>query len=366
MSAYKHSLETVPRGQAECQWYPPRNKQRPQAVIVFFPGNPGLVEYYPPFLHKLQSLIPASYGLISIGHVGHSLSLSFQTQNLTLAEQIQVKVEFVQKLRKELDLWRKEDQGRAGGRGDGGQTMIGLMGHSVGAEIAVQTIRGVEHPEKPLAVTSDDAKQQQQPAEQPAFRITAAFLLFPTLAHIARTPNAQRLRPLFHSPLLELAPILVLLFKPVFLMIHLVYWLFPSTRNAQTSSIYAPNPTTITMLETPIVLSHVLRLARSEMETICEPDLEWYTRNGQSGSGRVFSYWGANDGWVGKEGDAVKRALKGVESSDSNMENEDSEMVERVIDCSDNVPHAFCLAHSNIIAEKVAAWIKHAFKQKSL
>ncbi|KAJ9095338.1 hypothetical protein QFC21_005704 [Naganishia friedmannii] len=386
-AAYKHSLDTVPRGQAECQWYPPRNQKRPKAIIVFFPdaattGNPGLVEYYPPFLHKLQSLIPASYGLISLGHVGHSLSLSFQTQHLTLTEQIQVKIEFVQKLRKELDAWR-EEEGQV--KGDAGKTMIGLMGHSVGAEIAVQTIRGLEEPERAVSTS-----QQSKDATQPKQRITAAFLLFPTLANIAQTPNARRLRPLFHSPLLELAPVLVLLLKPIFLVIHLAHWLFPSLRQPATSSssIYAPNATTITMLETPIVVSHVLRLARSEMETILDPDLEWYNRNGQAGNGRVYSYWGANDGWVGKQGDAVKRALRGEDDRAESTRGEEEEygMVERVIDCQDNIPHAFCLgeqyisncrgigadpafgmiAHSDMIAEKVAEWVKHAFKQKQL
>lgn len=256
-----------------------------------------------------------------MGHVGHSLSLSFQTQALTLNEQIQVKVEFISKLRQELDAWAKET------REEGATpTMIGLMGHSVGAEMAVQTLRGLE---------------ESQSATQ---KITAAFLLFPTLAHIARTPNARRLAPLFRSPLLELAPVLLMLFKPIFLLINLVYYLIPSTRNAQSSSIYAPNPITVTMLETPIVVSHVLRLARSEMETIREPDLEWYRKNGQDGNGRVFSYWGANDGWVGTEGDAVKVALKGEQEEESL----DANAVARLIDCKDNIPHAFCLGESTI------------------
>lgn len=313
-------------------------------------GNPGLVEYYPPFLHRLRSLIPPSYGLISLGHIGHSLTLSFQTQHLTLREQIQVKVEFVEKLRKELDAWREEEQaeGGGGGKGDSGQTMIGLMGHSVGAEIAVQTIRGLEEPERAIStITTDPSNGNARLEKQPQQRITAAFLLFPTLAHIAKTPNALRLRPLFHSPLLELAPLLVVLLKPIFLIIHLAYWLFPSLRQPATSSssIYAPNPTTITMLETPIVVSHVLRLARSEMETILEPDLAWYARNGQAGNGRVFSYWGAHDGWVGKEGDAVKRVLRGEKESAESEEvhGDDEGTVERVIDCQDNIPHAFCL-----------------------
>ncbi|GHJ89399.1 hypothetical protein NliqN6_5801 [Naganishia liquefaciens] len=334
--AYKHALDKVPRGQAECQWYPPKDGTRPKAIVVFFPGNPGLVEYYPPFLSKLQSLIPRSYGVLSMGHVGHSLSLSFQTQALTLNEQVLVKVDLVTKLRQEVDAWAQESGY------EGAPIQIGVMGHSVGAEIAVQTMRAVE-------------------SESPSSAITASFLLFPTLAHIARTPNALRLAPLFRSPLLELVPVLLMLFKPIFLLINLVYYLFPSTRNAQSSSIYAPNPITVTMLETPIVVSHVLRLARSEMQTIRDPDLDWYRKNGQDGNGRVFSYWGANDGWVGREGDAVKVALRGEQEQASA-----GEEVTRLIECKDNIPHAFCLAHSDFIASKVADWVTHAFKQKRL
>jgi hypothetical protein len=300
------------------------------------------VEYYPPFLHKLQSLIPQSYGLLSLGHVGHSLTLSYQTQALTLNEQIAVKVEFVQKLGRELDAWATEE--------GGGKTLVGLMGHSVGAEMAVQTIRGVEQSTAPAEL--NDAKDNDDTltlVNTPSTHIDAAFLLFPTLAHIARTPNALRLRPLFHSPLLELAPVLLMLLKPVFLILHLVWYLFPSTRNAQSASIYSPNPITVTMLETPIIVSHVLRLAKSEMETILEPDLDWYARNGQAGNGRVFSYWGANDGWVGKEGDAVKLALEG-EQEDSERE-EEKDVVARLIECEDNIPHAFCLGKPSVMGE---------------
>lgn len=38
---YKHALDKVPRGQAECQWYPPRDGHRPKAIVVFFPGTHG-------------------------------------------------------------------------------------------------------------------------------------------------------------------------------------------------------------------------------------------------------------------------------------------------------------------------------------
>jgi hypothetical protein len=283
-------------------------------------GNPGLVEYYPPFLRSLQSLIPKSYALLSMGHVGHSLSLSFQTEALTLDQQVSVKFDFLEKLRGELDTWALEEES-AGGAG----TMVGLMGHSVGAEMAVRTMRLLESTED----------------KTPSTRITAAFLLFPTLAHIARTPNGHRLAPLFHSPLLELAPLLLTLLKPLFLLLNLLHYLIPSLATSS-SSIYAPNPTTLQFLETPIVVSHVLRLARSEMESIKEPDLDWYARNGQAGNGRVFSYWGADDGWVGKEGDAVKEALRGEQEEKS-----DEEGVTRLIECKDNIPHAFCLGESS-------------------
>lgn len=269
------------RGTVDVNWYPPRSeKRRIDAIIVFFPGNPGLIDYYGPFFDHLHSLIPETSAIASISHVGHCPQRSARGEPLTLDEQISVKSEFVQCLFDEIPE----------------STRVSLMGHSVGAEMCVQVMK-------------------RNPA------VHAAYLLFPTLAHIARTPNGRRLQPIFHAPLLQLLPLFAYLLRPIVALLQL--W---SPRTS--SSIYDPHPVTLSLLASPPVISHVLHLARSEMKTITSPDLHWYATNRD----RIWSYWGADDGWVSNQGDDIKAILQGDH--------------ERLVDCADNIPHAFCLGES--------------------
>lgn len=181
--------------------------------------------------------------------------------------------------------------------------------------------------------------------------INAAFLLFPTLAHIAQTPNGRRLQPIFHTPLIQLLPFLCYIIKPLVWLLRLASTLSKPT----SSSIYAPNRTTLSMLNSPSTVHHVLRLARSEMETINTPDFAWYTTEMKREQCRLWSYWGKNDGWVADKGDEIKAILKGGGRGRTEEEtSREAEMEERtpllaggvgeqVVDCVDSVPHAFCL-----------------------
>lgn len=267
------------RGAVDVHWYPPRHeKQRLDAILVFFPGNPGLIDYYNPFFDRLRRLIPETHGIVSISHVGHSPQHHIAGPPLTLDEQIEIKSDFVRCLLDEVSPR---------------PVKISLMGHSVGAEMCIQVMKRNK-------------------------AIDAAYLLFPTLAHIAQTPNGRRLQPIFHTPLLQLLPIFAYLLRPIVALLRL--W-----NPRSSSSIYAPHPVTLSLLASPRVISHVLHLARSEMKTITSPDLDWYAQNRD----RIWSYWGADDGWVGGEGDDIKAILQGDH--------------EQLIDCADNIPHAFCL-----------------------
>jgi hypothetical protein len=78
------------------------------------------------------------------------------------------------------------------------------------------------------------------------------------------------------------------------------------------------------------------------MSTIKAPDLDWYRQQRK----RIWSYWGEPDGWVGMQGDVVKRVLRGGKGEGERVEGEHEEHAEQsgqVIDCVDNIPHAFCL-----------------------
>jgi pimeloyl-ACP methyl ester carboxylesterase len=274
-----------------------------------------LASYYIPFLTTLRKLIPVSTALITLSHVGHCPSLAHPKRALTLDEQADAKVEFLNSIWEELSLLRvqEEEEDYHPGR-------IGLIGHSVGAEIAVLVDRKLR----------DDRYSDAADTVTLALPSFGLFLLFPTLSNIARTPNAVRLAPLFHAPLLQFLPWLSILIQPL-----LYAFLIVAKVCKGSSSIYAPNETTLSFLLSPRTISHVLRLAASEMKSIREPDMAWYRKNRE----RIWTYWGIGDGWVGREGDDMKVVLRGTEG---HVEEESSE-VSQVVDCTDNVPHAFCL-----------------------
>jgi pimeloyl-ACP methyl ester carboxylesterase len=217
---------------------------------------------------------------------------------------------------------------------------ISLIGHSVGAEIAVQTMRRL-----------DDHLETSSPPDHKIpkpFEMNASLLLFPTIAHIAQTPNGRKLRPIFHAPLIHLLPVLCYFIHPLIQVVRLALSLVPtSTSPSGTtgSSIYAPNATTLRFLSSPTTVKHVLHLAQSEMVSITRPDLAWYENN----TSRLWSYWGKEDGWVGGQGDEVKRVLRGgdgVVVDDQEGEQQGTEAIGRVVDCVDSIPHAFCLGGS--------------------
>jgi hypothetical protein len=296
-----------------------------------------------------------------------------------LNEQVEAKCEFVSVVRAELDALRRDE-----GEGQGQSVTVGLMGHSVGAEICVRVDRRLRDGLDTFSSSFGSTTSSSTPA------IHALFLLFPTLAHIAQSPNGRRLRPMFNAPLIQIVPWLSLLLRPI---LYVLLVLSRSTNvdgPSSSSSIYAPNPTTLSFLLSPRTISNVLHLAASEMDSILEPDLTWYARE----KGRIWSYWGVNDGWVGERSEELKTVLGGdhlggggvdghvvEDADDREIDGVPSDQAQVVV-CVDNVPHAFCLgksrsrsrvvrsvrvltgrvsgttAHSDVIADKVGSWLK--------
>jgi hypothetical protein len=121
-------------------------------------------------------------------------------------------------------------------------------------------------------------------------------------------------QPMFQRPVRTLLPILSPFLRPV-----LPFTTFP--------------PTTLSLLRSSETIRHCLELSRSEMDHIKEPDLEWFTAQGQLEIGKgLHGAWSAGnlDGWVGREGPMVQQCLGGVTSDRVNM--------------LEGVPHAFCLS----------------------
>lgn len=298
-----------------------RSAKPPSTLIILFPGNPGIPAYYQPFVHALQARLPDDYEFIISGHVGHvpggggGGDHDIRRHRLddtpyTLDEQVTAKVEWIKSLTAQHD---DEDDGQSPRQ----LPRIALIGHSVGAEMVVQALRRLGH----------DAHD------------IPAFLLFPTLSHIADTPNGHRLAPIFRAPGIHLLPILAWCLYPLIRLVQLVQPWIASMTPSSSSSIYTPHPVTLSLLASSRTIRHVLHLAASEMKTIRDPDLEWYATNRD----RIWSYWGNPDGWVGTQGESIKRVLRDTTTMTDGAAVDKRRENGQVVECLDNIPHAFCL-----------------------
>jgi pimeloyl-ACP methyl ester carboxylesterase len=94
-----------------------------QRVIVCPPGNPGLVDFYIPFLSGVYSRYPSSnFAIVAHGHLGHCPHLQANHQpEESLNIQVQTSLEVLDAI---SALYAK--------------TRIVVVGHSVGAWLALQ------------------------------------------------------------------------------------------------------------------------------------------------------------------------------------------------------------------------------------
>ncbi|ODN82123.1 hypothetical protein L202_02430 [Cryptococcus amylolentus CBS 6039] len=291
------------RCEIELRYWPAKagGFEPPKKIIIFLPGNPGLLDYYPPFLKHLHSLLPSNHAILATSYIGHSLSVPGPTIPLTLKQQIDSKVELVQSVKAYLAGWARERECS--------KSEISLVGHSVGAYMACEVMKRVNFRHERV--------------------IDSGIILFPTLGWIADTWNGWMLWPIFHRPIKPLLPLVSPLLRPLISFMPLP-------------------PTSRSFLLSPPVIQDVLALASDEMEEIKELDLIWFKSQGldlgRSEKG-LFGVWaaGKGDSWVGRDGPLVQDCLGGTEGGRVKM--------------LEQVPHAFCLTqeHSKLVAQLVAA-----------
>lgn len=268
-------------------------------------GNPGLLNYYIPFLNHLHSLLPDTHAIISTSHIGHSTDLPHPSRALDLPAQLEAKVELVRALRADIDAWSQRD-------GVHERPTLALMGHSVGSWFLTEVKKRL------------------------ASEVDVGYMLFPTVGWIKDSWNGRTLwvsgrsqgswtlhpvntdgvQPIFRWPIRSLLPTISPLLRPI-----LPVTTFP--------------PTTLSLLRSSPTIHHCLELSKSEMDVIRDPDLDWFTAEGKLGRGKgLYGIWSAGnlDGWVGREGPLVRDCLGGEEGSR--------------VKVLEGVPHAFCLSKS--------------------
>jgi hypothetical protein len=128
-------------------------------------GNPGLIDYYLPFLSHLNSLLPPTHAILCTSHIGHAPHLPTKIPS-EIHELLESKTELVSALRTSLDTW-SGDGDRVGER-----SKIVLIGHSLGGWLVCETMKRLNTPEEPET-------------------IHAGQLLFPSLGWMAKSWNGR-------------------------------------------------------------------------------------------------------------------------------------------------------------------------------
>lgn len=280
--------------------------QRRDAVLLFIPGNPGITSYYTTFFARLKSLCP-NLDIVASNHIGFNAhDVRKSSSHIDLNAQIAHKIHLLDEIAANVS---REERER--------KMPIFVAGHSVGAYMAIKVLEA-----RPDVVCR-------------------TYLLFPTINNIAASPQGVIATTALKVPgLITLATLLVWFIStavPTSIKYGLVKWFtgFPGDAVRVTAD----------EVLTSTGVHSALTLARSEMAEINAPDAAFWERFAL----RCSAYWAITDRWVSETHRTELLGIaKGLES----------------YTCP-SAPHAFCIRHGDLVADRVANWLNRDLKLKS-
>ncbi|KAK4446845.1 hypothetical protein QBC34DRAFT_304345 [Podospora aff. communis PSN243] len=299
------------------------NAQRQRVLIYFIPGNPGLIAYYHPFLTTLRTLLNDSESrpdskttyhihgqtLLGFSDADHPSPFNAQTNPpFTLEDQI---------LHTSATLASISS----------GYSKVLLIGHSVGAYIAIESFH----------------RHHISPNPNPSLNLHSAILLFPTISHIAQSPNGRRLTAVANNSFLDrnahrLARWFLYLWPAWLLYAFLRAVLRLPAEGAKVTAAW---------LKSRDGIWQALHMGKDEMRTITEERWKEDLWEGGEEKDKFVFLFGRGDRWVADEcRDEFVERRRGSEKG----------RVRVVVD-EGGLPHAFCLRHSEVVAEKVREWV---------
>ncbi|KAL2152292.1 hypothetical protein VTH82DRAFT_5476 [Thermothelomyces myriococcoides] len=338
---------------------------RRQCLIYMIPGNPGLVAYYEPFLRALRQLLDERereagcryafhiYGRSLLGfddgdhepRFGTITASGATTEPFTLEDQIRGVCGGIQGV-------------NSGTLGDGRTfDQVILIGHSVGAYIALETFHRHHQARREIACTSDSLT---------SVNLKSGILLFPTVSHIAQSSSGQKLNRLRTTPLLDRTAHHV---AKGFVSLWPVWILDAIVRRVMGFPDHAV-ATTLRFLTSADGIWQALHMGKDEMRCITEEkwgEELWEIQeaeaepNTDAGKGcgngdekpgfdgtKFFFYFAEKDHWVADEcrDEFIERRKRHGKGRT------------KIIIDETGIPHAFCIHHSESVAEKVKAWVE--------
>ncbi|KAF9447797.1 alpha/beta-hydrolase [Macrolepiota fuliginosa MF-IS2] len=287
----------APLGPAHCIYWPPKKPDvPPETVVIFIPGNPGLLDFYTPFLNALyEKDATENLAIIAQTHIDHTPGVYKDTNphsRHSLTSQVHSAIEAFDATVAEFRT-----------------SKVVVIGHSVGAWITLQVLK-----------------------ERPNL-ISGIFLLFPTIAHIADTPNAKKLSNFFKPvPRRFIARFShVGRHMPVWLLHRIVGMEWPISQVKVIREL----------TKSPSSIRATLRMGHEEMLQIREPDVALLHEHRD----RLWFYFAEHDDWVGKQKEYIINKLKPEAGS------------LRITYGDPKIPHAFSLNYGEEVAQQCHQWL---------
>lgn len=352
---------------------PPKNPattaRNSNTLIYFIPGNPGLIGYYHDFL-SLQATSPSNSPCTIAGFSlgGFDISASPPPAYLTQIQHPKgspLGPTSIYSLRDQIDLTYlrigalvealQHSSPPTSTQGDPpiGQYNVLLIGHSVGAYIALEVIRRL-HAEH----------LQVEPQKIPAYTVSGAILLTPTIVDIAKSCYGRIVTPmLMYAPFVDGLAQWAAWGVSGMLPARVLEGAVGRITGLKGGSL----KTTLNWLRSRRGVRQTIRMGGEEMREMGEDGWGrevWGGVEGLEGEGEIWGRWKAprvvlyfarEDHWVDDETrEAIVKARQRVDAGGK----EDKSWPRIVVEESGKLVHGWCIEQSKEVAEKVTAWIE--------
>ncbi|KAI3656150.1 hypothetical protein MP638_001266 [Amoeboaphelidium occidentale] len=349
--------------------------QRDRLVLLFIPGNPGVIEFYREYLQCLFALISQhepNLEIVAVQHAGHgTVPSTTEFDHIISTEYLSDKELFIRRNRMKGD--------SLFGYGHGCYTLkeqvdhkcalidellctegtrLVLIGHSVGAYMAVECMKRFEEDVEfflGLFPTIENIGQSTKAQEvrlllNPVGKELFFLGLFPTIENIGQSTKAQEVRLLLNPVGKELVKLLSMSLQYV----KKDYLVALAKVIAGMTDEEADITIKELILSGPKTVENCVGLGIDEMNKINDLDLHFYDRNIH----KMVLYYGKGDKWTEPSENYYEKMIERFPHvagyDDGEISCEEEEEYEReviglkrqIIECKKGIGHAFVLSNS--------------------
>mmetsp|Transcript_22452 Transcript_22452/g.39669 ORF Transcript_22452/g.39669 Transcript_22452/m.39669 type:complete len:369 (+) Transcript_22452:95-1201(+) len=206
-------------------------------LFLFFPGNPGLVDFYLTMLRQIYTRMDEKVHVVAISHAGHSSWTPGDHAPISYQEQIKHKLAV---LNQEVPWFADKD------------AQVFVSGHSVGARVGLEIMH-----------------------EMPKVKWTRYIGICPTVMFIGQSPNGVKLSPLLNKPWLRSLAYMAL--HPVSMIVGMMpgrvkHALVKTVMEKDCPGVDDHYVSHGIKLVNPTVIQNVLNMANDEMKEILDVD----------------------------------------------------------------------------------------------